>query len=530
MVKRRLPIGRQTLRKIIEGNCYYVDKTAFALRLIEEGDCYFLSRPRRFGKSLFLDTLKQLFAGRKELFKGLHAYDLWDWSVRCPVVHLDLADVRSEDLADLRTDVRDQLDALERDAAIERHAEGEPGRFRALIRELQRRSGQGVVVLVDEYDKPILDVIGSPERARANRAYLRSLYAVIKSCDAQIRFCFLTGVSKFSKVSLFSGLNNLRDITLTPAYSGICGYTEGDLDTVFRPELEGMDRERIRRWYNGYSWGGEERVYNPFDVLLLFAERQFKSWWFETGTPSFLLETLVRRGVSAPALEDMVVGERRLAEFDVGRIGAEALLFQSGYLTVLGKETRRGRLRYRLGYPNQEVRVSLSESLLDYLTGNPEQRESVGDALYDLLQEGDLAGLEDLCFSLFASIPHQWHTSNPIRRYEGYYASVFYAYFATVGQPVILEESTSQGRVDMALRLGGRVYLFEFKVVERAGEGTALAQLKARGYADKYRHSGEPIHLVGVEFSEKKRNVVRFDADLAIPSRKTHDYQRRRST
>ena len=515
MAKRRLPIGRQTLRKIREGNCYYVDKTAFALRLIDEGDCYFLSRPRRFGKSLFLDTLKELFAGTRELFKGLHIYDRWDWSERFPVMRLDFADVRAEDLEALRTDVRDQLGALERDAAIERHAEGEPGRFRDLIRGLHRRTGQGVVVLVDEYDKPILDVIGSSERARTNRAYLRSLYAVIKSCDAQIRFCFFTGVGRFSKSSLFSGLNNLRDITLTPAYSDICGYTEGDLDTVFQPELEGLDRERIRDWYNGYSWDGEERVYNPFDVLLLFAERQFKSWWFETGTPSFLLETLVRRRVPAPALEDMAVGESRLGEFDVGHVGAEALLFQSGYLTVLGKETRRGRLRYRLGYPNHEVRVSLSESLLDYLTGNPKQREEVGDALYDLLEEGDLVGLEELCRSLFASIPHQWHTRNPIRRYEGYYASVFYAYFATLGQPVILEESTSRGRVDMALRLGGRVYLFEFKVVERAGEGTALSQLKARGYADRYRNSGGPIHLVGVEFSEKKRNIARFDADLA---------------
>ena len=184
----------------------------------------------------------------------------------------------------------------------------------------------------------------------------------------------------------------------------------------------------------------------------------------------------------------MAVGESRLDEFDVGRIGAEALLFQSAYLTVLGKETRRGRLRYRLGLPNHEVRVSLSESLLDYLTTNPKQREEVGDALYDLLLEGDPAGLEALCRSLFASIPHQWHTRNPIRHHEGYYASVFYAYFASLGRPVILEESSSQGRVDMSMRLGGHVYLFEFKVVEQAGQGAALAQLKARAYADEYRH------------------------------------------
>ena len=317
-----------------------------------------------------------------------------------------------------------------------------------------------------------------------------------------------------SNNSLSLGLSSLVDISLEPDFSTICGYTEKDLDTVFEPELTSLDREQIRSWYRGYSWGGAERVYNPFDILLLFRRREFKSWWFETGTPSFLVETLVKRNFPCPALEGIAVGESRLGEFDVGGIAAEALLFQSGYLTVLRVEAHRGRLRYRLGYPNQEVRTSLSESLLDYLTGNPKRREEDSDRLYDLLLDGDIAGLERQFRSLFASIPHQWHMSNPLRHYEGYYASVFYAHCAALEQPVILEESSSSGRLDMSLRMGGRVYLFEFKVVERAGKGAALAQLKARGYADKYRHFGEPIYLVGVEFSEEKRNVDRFDAEM----------------
>ena len=514
MAKHRLPIGLQTFRKIRERNCYYVDKTAFALRLVEEGDSYFLSRPRRFGKSLFLDTLKELSSGSRELFEGLYAFDRWDWSVRRPLLRLDLAAVRSSDVDVLTMDVRDQLGALERDASMERHAEGESGRLRDLIRGLHRRTGQRVTVLVDEYDRPILDEIGRPETARANRAYLCSLYSVIKSCDQHICFCFLTGVSNFSKGSLFSGLNSLIDISLEPDFSTICGYTEQDLDTVFAPELEGLDRDLIRSWYDGYSWGGPERVYNPFDALLLFRKREYKAWWFETGTPSFLVQTLVKRNFPCPALECMAVGESRLGEFDVGEIGVEALLFQSGYLTVLGVELHRGRLRYQLGYPNQEVRTSLSESLLDYLTGNPRRREDDSDRLYDLLLDGDIAGLEGQFRSLFARVPHQWHTSNPIRRYEWYYASVFYAHCATLGQPVILEESSSRGRLDVSLRMGGRMYLFEFKVVERAGKGAVLAQLKARGYADKYRHLGVPIYLVGVEFSEEKRNVDRFGAEL----------------
>ena len=512
MAKHRLPIGLQTFRKIREGNCYYVDKTAFALRLVEEGESYFLSRPRRFGKSLFLDTLKELFSGSRELFEGLYAFDRWDWSVRRPVLRLDFADARSLDLDVLRMDVRDQLGALERDASMERHAEGESGRFRDLIRGLHRRTGRRVAVLVDEYDKPILDEIERPETARPNRAYLRSLYSVLKSCDAHIRFCFLTGVSKLSKNSLSSGLSSLVDISLEPEFSTICGYTEKDLDTVFEPELNSLDRDQIRSWYRGYSWGGAERVYNPFDILLLFRTREFKPWWFETGTTSFLVEKLVEQNFPCWALEGIVVGERRLGEFDVGGIGAEALLFQSGYLTVLGVEAHRGRLRYRLGYPNQEVRTSLSERLLDYLTGNPKRREEDSDRLYDLLLDGDIEGLERQFRGLFASIPHQWHTSNPLRHYEGYYASVFYAHCAALEQPMILDES--RGRLDLSLRMGGSVYLFEFKVVERAGKGAALAQLRARGYADKYRHLGEPIYLVGVEFSEEKRNVDRFDVEL----------------
>ena len=344
---------------------------------------------------------------------------------------------------------------------------------------------------------------------------MRGLYATIKDCDAHVRFTFITGVSKFSKVSLFSGLNNLTDITLDPRYSAICGYTDADLDTVFAPELGGLDRDEIRDWYNGYSWRGEENVYNPFDILLLFRNREFDAYWFETGTPTFLIETLVERGVSALALDGMVSSASLLGTFDVDRIAPEALLFQTGYLTVRATESRGGRTRYRLGYPNREVFQSLHESLLVHLTRDP-QRERNGDRLYDLLTAGDVAGLQDLFHAFFAGIPYEWYTNNDIARFEGFYASVFYAYFASVlGTGVTVEDSGTRGRADMAVRFGGRVYLFEFKVAEQAGPGAALAQLKAKAYADKYRGLGEPVHLVGVEFSSASRNVVAFDHELA---------------
>ena len=301
-------------------------------------------------------------------------------------------------------------------------------------------------MLVDEYDKPILDALEAEQVARANRDYLRGLYATIKDCDGHVRFCFLTGVSKFSKVSLFSGLNNLDDITLDPSYSSICGFTEENLEMVFAPELEGLDRERIRDWYNGYSWGGAERVYNPFDVLLLLRKRKYKAWWFETGTPTFLVRTLAERQVHAATLEDALASEKLLGTFDVGRIATEALLFQTGYLTVAGLETENGREFYRLGYPNREVRESLNESLLDYLTGDAWRPEEHLGPLRRILREGDFAGLEERIRALFAAIPHDWYRRNNIDRFEGHYASVMYAYFASLGQDVRAEESGSGGR------------------------------------------------------------------------------------
>ena len=515
MSRRLLPIGIQSFRNLRDRGCYYVDKTGYALRMVEQGTHYFLSRPRRFGKSLFLDTLKELFEGGRDLFEGLEICERWDWSVRHPVVRLSFGSGNFKDPGDLNADVLEQLDALETDAGVEPLDETGPERFAQLVETLHHQTGRQVAVLVDEYDKPILDALEEPAVARANRDYLRGLYATIKDSDAHIRFCFLTGVSKFSKVSLFSGLNNLRDITLSPAYSAVCGYTEADLDAVFAPEFEGLDRERVREWYNGYSWGGAERVYNPFDVLLLLADREFSPWWFETGTPRFLVETLVERGVPTPSLEGMLASNDLLSTFDVGDIATEALLFQTGYLTIVGREDWDGEPIYRLDYPNREVRQSLNRSLLRHLGQDHSRLTADRLRLGRLLRSGDIPGLGALLRSVFAGIPHQWHTRNEIGRYEGYYASVFYSYFAGAGMDVRVEESGSAGRLDMAVRTEGRVYLFEFKVAERAGPGAALAQLKERGYADKYRHLGEPVHLVGVEFSEKDRNVAGFETELA---------------
>ena len=513
--RRRLPIGIQTFREIREDGFYYVDKTAYIRRLTEGGKHYFLSRPRRFGKSLLLDTIKELFEGSEELFRGLAIHDQWDWNIRCPVLRLDFGGGDFEQPGWLSEDLTLQLEAIERSAGIAAGSGSAPARFRRLIAELRERSGRRVVVLVDEYDKPILDALGTPEVARTNRSFLRGLYSVIKSCDAHIKFTLLTGVSKFAKVSIFSGLNNLMDITLDPHYSAVCGYTEQDLDEVFAPELEGLDLGEVRRWYNGYSWRGEGKVYNPFDILLLFRQREFKAHWFETGSPKFLIDTLLRRGVPTLDLDGMTSSEALLSAFDVDEMAVEALLFQTGYLTIVDEEDRGGRIRYRLGYPNQEVRQSLNERLLMALLPDAARRRADDAPLRELLAANDFEGLEAFFRSLFAGVPHQWHVNNNIQDYEGYYASVIYSCFAAHGFDLIPEDSSSAGRSDMVVRCNDGIYLFEFKLLKDTPEGKALAQIKNKGYAEKYRHLGRPIHLIGVEFSKAERNIAAFEVERA---------------
>ena len=513
--KHKLPIGIQTFRKMREGDCYYVDKTSYIRRLIDEGSYYFLSRPRRFGKSLFLDTLKELFEGNEALFDGLDIHACRDWSIHHPVLRISFGAGDFGQPGFLEASCMEKLAAAEVEAGVSTEYATASGRFAALLAALHRRTGQRVVVLVDEYDKPILDALDTADVARANRNFLRGFYSVVKDSDAHVRFTFITGVSKFSRVSLFSGLNNLRDITLDPRYSAICGYTDADLDTVFAPELPGLDRDEIRRWYNGYGWLGAERVYNPFDILLLFDSRRFAAHWFETGTPTFLIETLVERGVGSFALEGMAGTDELLSAFDVGDMTTEALLFQTGYLTIRDHQRAGSQTLYRLRYPNQEVRQSLNNSLLRHLSGNSTRQTANSIRLHELLKANDFEGLETLFHAFYASIPHQWHARNDIADFEGYYASVFYSYFAGLGLDVSVEDSTSRGRLDMAVRCNGRVYLFEFKVVETASKGAAMAQLKERRYADKYRHLGQPIHLVAVEFSRKSRNVAAFEVERA---------------
>ena len=496
-------------------DCYYVDKTDHARRLVERGKYYFLSRPRRFGKTLLVDTLQELFEGSEKLFRGLAVHGKWDWSARNPVVRLSFGGRNFVVPDRVQATVERQLAATERRAGLEPGPVDAAARFQELIEALHERTGQRTVVLVDEYDKPILDALGDRELALANRDFLRDLYGTIKDCDRHLRFVFLTGVTKFSKAGLFSGLNNLRDITLDPRFGALCGYTEADLDAVFAPELEGLDRDEIRRWYNGYNWRGADKVYNPFDVLFLFETREFKAHWFETGTPRFLVDFLSRHRVAAPALEGMVADDSLLSAFDVDDISIEALLFQTGYLTIVGEEAAGVRSLYRLDYPNYEVKFSLNGRLLRAMAPVTGQEAARQAELARLTAEDDLEKVRTLFEAFFASVPHDRRRKNDLANYEGYWAALVYSHFAAAGLDVRVEEATVRGRLDMAVLSPGCVHLYEFKVVDRGQEGRALAQIRERGYADKYRHLGVPIRLIGMEFSREERNIVGFESETA---------------
>lgn len=495
----------------------YVDKTAYVQRLVEGGAFYFLSRPRRFGKSLLLDTLHQLFAGKETLFRGLHIHPHWDWSVQYPVIKISFAEGTLGSRAELERRIRNILRINQEDLGVTcADNEDVAGCFADLIRNAKAKYGRNVVVLIDEYDKPILDNINNSAIAAEMRDGLRNFYSVVKGQDANIRFALLTGVSKFSKVSLFSGLNNLNDITLDSRYSAVCGYTQTELEQSFAEHLPGVDLGLVRQWYNGYGWLGE-RVYNPFDVLL-FLERgkEFLPYWFETATPSFLVEILRKRPFHLPDLEQVRMEYKMLGDFDVDRLHLETLLFQTGYLTIKKEISSLAGVppSYLLSYPNHEVRYSLMNYLLDnYLTDTPHDIGTVRQALIDQ----DFVTLEQRFRALFDGIANENYRNNNIAQYEGYYAAVVYAFLCSLGMETQAEVSSNKGRIDMALRFTlpdgqKRAYIFEFKMVEGTeGDGSAMRQIKEKDYAAAYRDGQHQILLVGMEFSEQVRNLVGFE-------------------
>ena len=505
---KRLPVGIQTFSEIIEKDYLYIDKTKEALQLIEGYKYAFLSRPRRFGKSLFLDTLHNIFEGRRELFEGLYIYDRYDFEAY-PVIKIEWR----RDMSSLEKLERVALDILqqnqERLGVSCKKTQSADGCFEELIQKSYEKYQKPVVILIDEYDKPILDNIEDIRRAHENRDFLRAIYSVLKANDRYIRFAFLTGISKFSKASIFSGLNNISDISLMSRYATICGYTQKDIDSTFAPYLEGVDREKIRLWYNGYNFLGES-VYNPFDILLFIDnDFRFKSYWWESGNAFALVKLLKKGNYYLPSLQNLKTDETLLNSFDIENLKIESLLFQAGYLTIDSvEELPFGGYSYRLRVPNMEVQISLNNLMIDYLSG--EVNSDVKMGIYLSLSNGDMDAFKKSLEALFSSIAHDNYRRNDIAHYEGYYASIVYAYLAGSALKIRAEDVSNRGRIDLSIEVGERIYILEFKV----GKGNALEQIRQKRYYEKYMDRGKEIYLVGINFDEEERNIAHFEWDV----------------
>ena len=501
---KKLPIGIQTFRTIIEEKFAYVDKTGVASHLIDNGRNYFLSRPRRFGKSLFLDTLAEIFKGSKELFEGLYIHNKWDWKTKYPVIRISFGQGNFSSADGIEKRIGDILE-LNCEAHDIEYKDGLT--LAKLIRKLNHKFSQQVVILIDEYDKPILDNITDVERATVARSVLRDFYGSIKECDEYIRFVFITGVSKFSKMNLFSGLNNLEDITIDTTYATITGYTQHDLETVFAEHLKGADMEMVKKWYNGYNYFGDP-LYNPFDILLFISKKhEFRCYWWETGNPAFLIEKLKEQKFYVPNLENLVVSEKTLNCFDVEKIDLIALLWQTGYLTFAEKIPAMGVMYYRMCVPNMEVRTSLGELFLQYLSDINGDAAVTAVAATNALIEGNLQQLEKILRSLFAAIPYTNYTNNIIANYEGYYSSVIYTFFTALGFDIIAEDITNKGRIDLTIKTDDSIYIIEFKVDR---DEPAIHQIKERSYCDKYISENKRIFMIGINFSSEEKNITDF--------------------
>ncbi len=505
---QKLPIGIQTFEKIRTDNYTYVDKTDQACRLVEEGSYYFLSRPRRFGKSLLVSTLQAMFEGRKELFTGLAAATHWDWTVSYPVIKISFGGV-ARDLADMKQDVRNILEENQQRLGIICPLPTDIGGcFKFLIRTACEKYNQKVVILVDEYDKFIVDNLDQIEVAKQGREVLKDLYTTIKDSDEYVKFAFLTGVSKFSKVSIFSGLNNLKDISLDPRYATLCGYTQNDLETTFAAHLRNADMDKVKDWYNGYNFLGEP-VYNPFDILLFIDSGQtYKNYWFASGTPTFLIKLIQQHNYYVPQLDGLQINESLIDSFDIEAIELEPILFQAGYLTIK-QQSQAGPVRLlQLGYPNLETRYSFNDLVLGYLTNQTSEKTTYQSRIYQDLTSANLPAFEQTLRALFASIPYTNYVNNRIGSYEGYYASVIYTYLASLGFEIIAEDLTNKGRIDLTVKIADTIYIIEFKV---DGEGKALQQIQAKNYQQKYQNSTKTIYLIGIDFDSEAKNLVGFE-------------------
>ncbi len=502
---KNLPIGIQEFKKLREGDFLYIDKTEFIYNLINSASYYFLSRPRRFGKSLLLNTIKEIFYGNKELFEGLWIYDKIEWE-KYPVIKISFSNMNYRSLG-LEKAINNELLMIAKQYDIAFEFDDFSTRFRELIQKLS--TDKKVVILIDEYDKPIIDYIEDIPQAEENRKILKSFYSVIKDSDNYIKFFFVTGVSKFSQVSIFSDLNNLNDITLDKNYAALTGYTQEELDSYFPEYIEKVEEDyegifddipaQIKKWYNGYSWDGKTFVYNPFSILNFFYKRTFGDYWYATGTPTFLMKLIKENKYTIFDIKNKTVPRGLLDKYEITSISLIPLLFQTGYLTVKKIDMRK--MTLQLDYPNLEVESSFNMHLLSYLLGG--KTDKTGSLLVQLSESIEQHRIEqfiDNVNSVFKGISYTL-----IDKKEKYFHSLFYLIINLLGFTIETEVMTVDGRIDAVITTDDYIYVIEFKANQDAK--TALEQIKEKGYHKRYTSGKRKITLLGINFDIENKII-----------------------
>jgi hypothetical protein len=517
MEKKKLPVGRQDFRTMREDNCIYVDKTQHIHSLCNEGKMYFLSRPRRFGKSLLLSTMHELFAGNEQLFQDTWIADKWDWQQTNPVIHIAFTSVDYEERG-LKTGILTTLLKIyEKHGLIAPQNAGVKILFNDLIEQLHDQFGK-VVILIDEYDKPIIDFLETSniDKAKENQEILGLFYGALKDADPYIRLLFITGVSKFTKVSLFSKLNNLNDLTMNLNYSTMLGYTQTELEHYFKEYIDEVCAfmqfptreaflEEVRLWYNGYSWDGKNKLYNPFGILLFFANKDFQSFWFQSGTPTFLVKKMLEQTYFN--LENIETNINFLNQYSLDNIELTSLLFQTGYLTV--KEKERGDLL--LSYPNQEVKEAMYTFLMDDMAHTVGGGGVTVKHLKRAFWANDLERAETILMALFSDLKYDVYMHQTQKQVEGFYHGLVHILFKCLGLYIQSEVHTSKGRADSIVETPTHVYFLEFKINSDAD--AAFKQIITKKYAASYAADSRLKIGIGINFDSETKELNGWKVD-----------------
>ncbi len=503
----KYPIGIQTFSEIREENYVYIDKTALVHQLITCGKNYFLSRPRRFGKSLLLSTLEAVFLGRRALFDGLSiAKTDYDFATY-PVIKMEFTRVNVRQVHDLESYIINTANSLAKTHDIELELDSYEQRFAELVIKLQQKYQQKVVLLIDEYDKPILSNLNKPILEHIKES-LNGFYSSIKSLDEYLKFVFITGVSKFAKVSVFSGMNNLDDISMDRCYATLCGISQAEMEDCLGKQIEALAsklalttdvlKTKIKYWYNGYRFEEDAiSVYNPYSLIFLFAKQKFDNYWFATGTPTFLIELIKAKQFNLAEISDFEIDRSAFMSIEPEQISPLIALLQTGYLTIADFDDG----WYRLDFPNYEVKYAFNQSIVENLS-NTEPGVNVGyiRKLCRALNKANLDDFFEILQVFFANIPNTISIKQ-----EKYYQSLFYSIFTLIGYKLEAEVSTNKGRIDCVIHTDSTIYIIEFKLNDSCD--AALKQIEEKQYAQKYLHSDKNITLVGVAFDQQTRNI-----------------------